>query len=142
MSNAIGKALSPHDKRINQCFKKIDDNNKAQIDLQMDKLKTEIRAEMKTDNDEKDNDSRLKNVRINGLTEIKPKEDLKDELRKLSTIMGLDPEVITTDIDVIHRIGKPNIHENHPPRVIIVKSYHVRNHSIYRHSPRQNVVRE
>ena len=80
VSSAISKALSAHDKRINQCFKKVDDN-KAELDSQMDKLKTEMYAEiekMKADNNEKDNDSRLKNVRINGLTEAKPGKSEKD----------------------------------------------------------------
>ena len=130
VSNAITKALGAHDKQINQFFKKIDDN-KALLDTQMEKFKAEVSAEieiMKTDNNEKDNDSRLKNVRINGLTETTPEEDLKREIREMSQAMGLDPETVTKDIDVIYRIGKPTVNPNSTPRPVLIKfkAYHVR----------------
>ena len=130
VSKAITKALTAHDKRINQCFMKIDDN-KAQLDSELDKFKAEVNAEikiMKADNNEKDNDTRLKNVRINGLPERKPEEDLKKEIRELSQTMGIDPETVIEDIDVIHRIGKPTVNSNGHPRPVIIKfkTYHVR----------------
>ena len=123
VSSAISKALSAHDKRINQCFKKVDDN-KAELDSQMDKLKTEMYAEiekMKADNNEKDNDSRLKNVRINGLAEAKPEENLKKIVREMSQTMVLNPETVIEDIEVVHRIGKPTVNTDDHPRPVIIK---------------------
>ena len=130
VSNAVTKALTAHDKRINQCFKKVDEN-KALLESEMEIFKAEVTVQietMKTDNNEKDNDTWLKNIRINGLPETKPEEDLKKELRELSQVMGLDPVAVTADVDVIHRIGKPSVKDNGPPRPVIVKfkSYHVR----------------
>ena len=114
---------------ISQCFKKIDDN-KTHLDTQMDDFKAEVYTEienMKADNNEKDNDTRLKNVRINGLEEKKPNDDLKKEIRELSQAMGLNPETVIEDIDVIHRIGKPSVNANGQPRPVIIKfkTYHV-----------------
>ena len=42
--------------------------------------------------------------------------------------MGLNPETVIEDIDVVHRIGKPTVNTNDHPRPVIIKfkTYHVR----------------
>ena len=80
-----------------------------------------------------DHDERLKNVRIFGLPEWKPRENIINEIRVLANYMGLDSREVTEDINVAYRVGHYSTVNFSNPRPILVKfkSYEVRDKFIY-----------
>ena len=116
---AIKKASSHLDKRITSCFAKVDEL-KEETDDSFAEIKKELQA-VQRENNVIDTETRLKNLRINGIPEGDPVDNLKEEIRKLATTMQLDPSPILDDIDIMYRIGKPNPKKAERPRPVLIK---------------------
>ena len=76
---------------------------------------------MKRKNNLIDTETRLKNLRINGLPEGEPTDNLRKAIRELATTLQLDPGPILVDIDLIYCIGKPNPRNIDRPRPVVIK---------------------
>ena len=96
------------------------DELKEKTDRGFGEVRKEI-EKMKSENNMIDNETRLKNLRINGLPEGKPTDNLRDTIREIATTMQLDPAPILADIDLMYHIGKPNPRNTDRPRPVVIK---------------------
>ena len=89
----------------------------AKKDARIDSLAEQV-EELKTGQDDLEQYSRRNSVRLSGIVEKRDEDVVESVLSTFNTLMNIWPPIHVSEIDRIHRIGKPDDHRRRP---ILVK---------------------